>query len=147
VATPAFSDSLAGMASESASPAERDGFSGLIGVEYGELGPERAEGRVAVRPELCQPYGVLHGGVFAALAESICSSATWHAVRDDGKVAFGQSNSTTFLRTIADGHVNAVAEPRQRGRTTWVWDTDLTDDDGALCALVRMVVAVRPRRD
>jgi 1,4-dihydroxy-2-naphthoyl-CoA hydrolase len=125
---------------------ERDGFSGLIGVEYGELRPERAQGRVAVRPELCQPYGVVHGGVFASLAESICSAATYAAVRAEGMVAFGQSNDTTFVRTIADGHVNAVAETRQRGRTTWVWDAELTDDEGRLCALVRMIVAVRPRR-
>jgi 1,4-dihydroxy-2-naphthoyl-CoA hydrolase len=135
------------MEAETPEAKERDGFSGLIGVEYGELGPERAEGRVAVRPELCQPYGVVHGGVFASLAESICSAATYAAVRDAGMVAFGQSNDTTFVRTIADGHVNAVAEARQRGRTTWVWDAELTDDEGRLCALVRMIVAVRPRRD
>jgi 1,4-dihydroxy-2-naphthoyl-CoA hydrolase len=43
--------------------------------------------------------------------------------------------------------VNALARTRQRGRTTWVWDCELTDDEGRVCALVRMTVAVRPRRD
>jgi uncharacterized protein (TIGR00369 family) len=60
-------------------------------------------------------------------------------------VAMGQSNYATFLRPIAAGHVNADAVPRHRGRTTWVWDVELSDDDGRSCALVRMTIAVRPR--
>jgi 1,4-dihydroxy-2-naphthoyl-CoA hydrolase len=56
------------------------------------------------------------------------------------------ANSTTFLRPISKGHVNALARARQRGRTTWVWDVELTDDEDRPCALVRMTIAVRPRR-
>jgi uncharacterized protein (TIGR00369 family) len=56
----------------------------------------------------------------------------------------GQSNATTFLRPISAGHVNAVARPRHRGRTTWVWDVEISDDDERVCALVRMTIAVRP---
>ena len=79
-----------------------------------------------------QPFGIVHGGVYAALAESMCSAATWLAVRGDGMAAMGQSNSATFLRPITEGHVNAVARPRHRGRTTWVWDVEMSDDEGAL---------------
>jgi uncharacterized protein (TIGR00369 family) len=61
-------------------------------------------------------------------------------------VALGMANSTTFIRPISEGHVNASARARQRGRTTWVWDVELTDDEGRVCALVRMTAAVRPRR-
>ena len=52
-----------------------------------------------------QPVGLVHGGVFAAMAESICSAATWLSVKDDGMAAMGQSNSATFLRPITEGHV------------------------------------------
>lgn len=124
-----------------------DGLSELIGVEYLELGAERARGRIAVRDGIRQPHGVVHGGAFAVLAESICSRATYEAVSDDGMAAFGQANQATFIRPIADGHVNAEATARHRGRTTWVWDCELTDDEGRLCALVRMTIAVRPRPD
>jgi uncharacterized protein (TIGR00369 family) len=48
------------------------------------------------------------------------------------------------MRPITEGHVNAVARTRHRGRTTWVWDVEITDDAERLCALVRMTVAVRP---
>jgi uncharacterized protein (TIGR00369 family) len=121
-----------------------DGLSGLIGVEYLELGTETARGRVEVTDDLRQPQGVVHGGVFATLAESLCSRATWEAVRDDGMVALGQANQATFIRPIADGHVSAKATARHRGRTTWIWDCELSDDHDRLCALVRMTIAVRP---
>jgi 1,4-dihydroxy-2-naphthoyl-CoA hydrolase len=121
-----------------------DGLSGLIGVEYLELGTETARGRVEVTDRLRQPQGVVHGGALATLAESLCSRATWEAVRDDGMVALGQANQATFIRPIADGHVNAKATARHRGRTTWVWDCELSDDQDRLCALVRMTIAVRP---
>ena len=60
--------------------------------------------------------------------------------------AVGQSNDTTFLRPVTDGHLNAVARPRHRGRTTWVWDVEITDDDERVCALARITIAVRPAR-
>ena len=123
----------------------RDGLSELIGVEYLELGPERARGRFAVTDGVRQPHGTVHGGAIAALAESICSRATDDAVSADGMVAMGQANQATFIRPIANGHVNATATSRHRGRTTWIWDCELSDDDGRLCALVRMTIAVRPR--
>ena len=122
-----------------------DGLSELIGVEYLELGPERARGRFAVTDGVRQPHGIVHGGAIAALAESICSRATYDAVSADGMVAMGQANQATFIRPIADGHVNATATSRHRGRTTWIWDCELSDDDGRVCALVRMTIAVRPR--
>jgi uncharacterized protein (TIGR00369 family) len=123
------------------------GFADEIGVEWIDFDPERARARIAVEPRHLQPGGIVHGGVYAALAESICSAATFVAVRDDEMVALGMANSTTFLRPISEGHVNAVARARQRGRTTWVWDCELSDDEGRVCALVRMTAAVRPRRD
>ena len=56
----------------------------------------------------------------------------------------GLSNQTSFLRPVTEGTINAVARARHRGRTTWVWEVELTDDDGRLCALTRVTVAVRP---
>ena len=117
----------------------------FLGLEYGETGPEVATGRVAVTDRVRQPYGIVHGGAHAAIAESICSLATWQAVKHDGMVAMGQSNHATFIRPISQGHINARATVRHRGRTTWVWDCELTDDEGRICALVRMTIAVRPQ--
>jgi uncharacterized protein (TIGR00369 family) len=129
---------------EPRTPPGRDGLGELIGLEYGETGPDEVRARLEVIDDIRQPVGLVHGGAFAAMAESMCSAATWLSVKDDGMAAMGQSNSATFIRPITDGHVNATARPRHRGRTTWVWDVEITDDDDRLCALVRMTVAVRP---
>jgi 1,4-dihydroxy-2-naphthoyl-CoA hydrolase len=122
------------------------GFAGYIGTEWLSLDIDDARARIAVEPRHLQPDGIVHGGVYASLAESVCSAAAYAAVKDEGHVAMGMANSTTFLRPIREGHVNAVARTRQRGRTTWVWDVELSDDEGRVCALVRMTVAIRPRR-
>ena len=61
----------------------------------------------------------------------------------DGRSAQGLSNQTSFLRPILSGTIHATARRRHRGRTTWVWEVDITDDEGRVCALVRMTVAVR----
>ena len=122
-----------------------DGLGGAIGLEYLEIEPDRARGRVEVTDVVRQTYGIVHGGVYPVIAESICSVATGTAVAKDGMGAFGQASQATFMRPISEGHVNAEATVRHRGRTTWVWDCELSDDAGRLCALVRMTIAVRPR--
>ena len=119
------------------------GFDGLYGLEVETISDEEVTARVAVRDEIKQPAGLVHGGVFASIAEAITSLATWHVVRHDGRGAQGLSNQTSFLRPIVDGTIHAVARRRHRGRTTWVWEVEISDDQARLCALVRMTIAVR----
>jgi 1,4-dihydroxy-2-naphthoyl-CoA hydrolase len=120
-----------------------DSFDGLYGLEILEVSDELVRGRVALRDEVKQVMGLLHGGVMAAMAESLTSMATGKVVLSEGMVAMGQSNSTTFLRPILEGHATATCRPRHRGRTTWIWDVEFTDDEGRLCAVSRVTVAVR----
>ena len=119
------------------------GFDALYGLEIQSLGEDEASAQVEVRPELLEPGGGVHGGVYAAIAESLASLATTKAVSAEGTRAQGLSNHTTLLREIRRGAVHATARRRHRGRTTWVWEVELTDDEGHACALVRMTVAVR----
>jgi uncharacterized protein (TIGR00369 family) len=121
------------------------GLPELIGIEAYEATDSGASARVPVTERILQPYGIVHGGAYSTLAETVCSKATDDAVSADGNTAMGQSIQVTFLRPISEGHVNAEAEARHRGRTTWVWDVEITDDDGRLCALAHMTIAVRPR--
>jgi uncharacterized protein (TIGR00369 family) len=124
-------------------PAELTGFDALYGLEIVSIDDEEVVARVPVRDELRQPAGLVHGGVFASMAEAMASMATYFAVHQDGKTAQGLSNQTSFLRPITEGTIHAVARRRHRGRTTWVWEVDVTDDADRLCALVRMTIAVR----
>ena len=119
------------------------GFDRHYGLEITSISEDTVTAQVAVRPEVLQPAGLVHGGVFASMAESMTSVATWLAVHDQGHAAMGQSNQTSFLRPITHGTIHATGRRRHKGRTTWVWEVDITDDEGRLCALVRMTVAVR----
>ena len=122
------------------------GFDGLYGLQVTALSDEEVRAEVPVRDDLRQPAGLVHGGVFASIAEATTSMATWYAVDDLGLTAQGLSNQTSFLRPITDGTIHAVARRRHRGRTTWVWEVEISDDEGRLCALVRMTIAVREAR-
>jgi 1,4-dihydroxy-2-naphthoyl-CoA hydrolase len=133
------------MESEPVFPRPR-GFDALYGLELIEHHEDLVLGRVLLRDELRQPFGLAHGGVFAALAESLASLGTAAVVIPEGNGAMGLSNSTSFLRPITDGTIHGRAIRRHRGRTTWVWDVEITDDEGRLCALTRMTIAVRPLR-
>lgn len=119
------------------------GFDGLYGLELTEVTDDRVSGRVAVRAELKQPYGLVHGGVYASIAESLASLGTGVVVGRSGKVAMGLSNQTSFLRPITEGTIHGVAIRRHAGRSTWVWEVEMSDDQGRLCVLSRMTVAVR----
>jgi uncharacterized protein (TIGR00369 family) len=120
------------------------GFDRLYGLEVLECEQEQARARIEVRDELKQPAGLLHGGVLASIAESLASMATAIAVADEGNVAMGLSNLTSFLRPVTQGMVTATATRLHKGRTTWVWDVRFEDEAGRLCALTRMTIAVRP---
>lgn len=101
---------------------------------------------VPVRAELKQPFGLVHGGVYASVAESLASMGTFMGVHEQGMHAMGLSNSTSFLRPMFDGTIHATARPLHRGRTTWLWDVEIRDDDDRLCATTRMTIAVRRPR-
>lgn len=115
-----------------------------LGFQLTELGPEVAHGQVEIDERHLQSAGVVHGGVYAALAESIASHATAAMVRSDGYLALGLSNLTSFFRPVSSGMIRAEATRLHRGRTTWVWDVSFTEPAGALCATSRITVAVRP---
>jgi uncharacterized protein (TIGR00369 family) len=121
-------------------------FDELYGLEFLEAGPDEVRARVVVDERHKQPLGLVHGGVYAAIAESITSIGTWLGVKDDGMISMGMNNNTTFLRPITEGTVHAVAKPLHRGRTTWVWDVEITNDEGKRVAVTRMTIAVRPAR-
>jgi 1,4-dihydroxy-2-naphthoyl-CoA hydrolase len=121
-------------------------FDALYGLELCEMSEDRVSGRVDVQDRVLQPMGIVHGGVYASIAEGMCSIGTSLAVLDDGKLAIGLSNHTTFLRPISAGSIHAEAAPLHRGRTTWLWDVRFADDGGRLCATAQVCIAVRERK-
>jgi uncharacterized protein (TIGR00369 family) len=116
---------------------------GMLGIEVLETGDDVIRGRLPVADRVLQPYGIVHGGAIAALAESLTSMGTANGVMDRGQIAMGQELNVSFMRPITSGHVNATCRVRRRGRTAWNWEVEVSDDDGRLCALLRATIAVR----
>src|SRR5579863_8704658 len=125
-------------------PIERT-FEGFLELEWLELSTESAHVRFEARENLKQPLGLLHGGIYCSVAETIASVATARAVWRDGLTASGLSNSASFLRPITAGTVDVVAILRGRDEREWVWSHEFKDEAGRLCALVDVTIAARPR--
>ncbi|SCF25499.1 uncharacterized domain 1-containing protein [Micromonospora viridifaciens] len=107
------------------------GFVALLGLKFDEVSGDRVVIRWQVRPELHQPYGIQHGGVYCSVVETAASigGALW--LGDKGRVV-GVSNQTDFLRAVRDGELTAVGTPIHRGRSQQLWLVEITDGGGRL---------------
>jgi uncharacterized protein (TIGR00369 family) len=121
-----------------------DTFEGFLGLEWVELTSDSAHVRFAVRENLKQPLGLLHGGIYCAVAETVASVATVREVWRQGLIGSGLNNSASFLRPITSGTVDVVARLRGHDEREWLWSHEFRDDQRRLCALVDVTIAVRP---
>ncbi|MFZ2174507.1 MAG: PaaI family thioesterase [Rhodococcus sp. (in: high G+C Gram-positive bacteria)] len=109
------------------------GFDAFIGLEYIELGPDRVRARWTITPDLHQPAGIQHGGVYCSVVESVASTAGTVWLGGRGHVV-GVNNNTDFLRATREGTLTAEASPIHRGRTQQLWEVRITDDNDRLVA-------------
>jgi len=109
------------------------GFDTLLGFTMTRADGDEVHGRIEVTPALHQPYGIVHGGVYTSVVETVASvgAALWFAER--GNVV-GVANHTSFLRAVREGILQVRATPVQRGRTQQLWQVDITDDSDRLVA-------------
>jgi 1,4-dihydroxy-2-naphthoyl-CoA hydrolase len=114
-------------------PLENVGFTEVLGLEFGDVSPDRVVVRWTIRPHLHQPYGIVHGGVYCSVVETVASygAAMWFG--DRGNVV-GVSNTTDFLRAVREGTLTAVGTPVHRGRLQQLWVVEITDSDARLVA-------------
>jgi 1,4-dihydroxy-2-naphthoyl-CoA hydrolase len=125
---------------EQARQTAKGGFTGLIGLQLDDAGPDRVTASLAITDQLLQPYGILHGGVLCTLVETLASigAALWYG--DRGQVV-GVSNHTDFLRASRSGVLQAVATPIHRGRSSQLWLVEVTDEQSRLIARGQLRVA------
>lgn len=122
-------------------PSGRHDIHELLDVEVVEASGERVVLRLPVTWKVHQPYGILHGGVSALLAESAASFGAALNVGPDRQVV-GIEISASHLRSVRDGHLIATATPIRAGRTVQVWAIHLTDDEGRAICEARCSLAV-----
>jgi len=124
----------------------KDTLVGTLGIEIGEMTPERVTATMPVNAKTHQPFGLLHGGASVVLAETVASMGTWNLIDQENETAVGLEINANHIRAKRDGIVTAVATPLHKGRTTMVWDIKITDEEGKLICVSRCTIAVVKRK-
>jgi 1,4-dihydroxy-2-naphthoyl-CoA hydrolase len=118
--------------------AARGGFEVAIGLTFTRASPDEVACEVPVGPHLAQPYGLVHGGVYSSIIETVASVGAALFAMPRGQTTVGLENTTSFLRAVRTGKLIGVARPLHRGRTTQVWEVEVRGDDGKLAATGRV---------
>jgi 1,4-dihydroxy-2-naphthoyl-CoA hydrolase len=124
-------------AEPSLAPASLDAASAFLraaGLVFDEIAATKVTGHLDLGPDHHTPWGIVHGGVYTTAVESAASVGASAAVRDQGHVAVGLTNTTHFLRSVTQGRVNVEAIALSQGRTQQLWRVDITDATGRLVA-------------
>ena len=119
-------------------------FPGLLGIELGEVTPERVLATMQVRPDMCTTGEVLHGGAIMAFADTLGAVATFVNLPKGARTTTIESK-TNFLGAAPVGtRVSGECTPFHRGRTTMVWQTLVKAQSGKLCAVITQTQMVLP---
>ena len=113
-----------------------------LGIRVVEAGPDKVVLEMDVGPAVHQPFGLLHGGASATLAESAASLGAYVASADD-ETSMGTDLNISHLRAKSDGVVRAVAVPVRKGRSIHVWSVDIVDENETLVAVARCTLAIQ----
>lgn len=112
-----------------------------LGIRVVELSPERVVMQVEVGPKVHQPYGILHGGVSALMAEGAASIGGAVSVGAD-QIVVGTELNCSHLRPMRSGVLTATATPVRKGRSVHVWAIELTDEDDRMICISRCTLQV-----
>ena len=110
------------------------GYDATIGIRYTHISRGEVRATVRVTPSLLQPWGLVNGGVYCSIAESVGSIA---GVVQAGEVVVGVNNNTDFIKSVTNGTIEAHATPIQAGRRSQIWNIEL-HHEGKLVALSKL---------
>ena len=118
----------------------------FLGIEFTEIGENFLKARMPVDPRTMQPFGLLHGGASAALAETLGSVGSACVIDQEEFFCVGLEINANHIRGAKAGHVYGTATPLHLGQTTHVWDIRILDDQDKLVCVSRLTVAILKRR-
>lgn len=120
----------------------KDTLMQALGIEILEVNEQQVVATMPIMGANRQPFGLLHGGASAALAETVASVGTYNLINQDTQQAVGLEINANHIRGKRDGTVKAVGIPLHKGRTTMVWDVKITDEDERLICVSRCTMAI-----
>ena len=122
------------------------GMANAIGIEITTLTADLVVATMPVDQRTRQPFGLLHGGASAALAETVASLGAFMNIDPKTQAAVGVELNANHIRGKREGIVTATATPLQRGRTIHVWDVRISDEEGRLVCASRCTLAIVSQR-
>ncbi len=117
---------------------------GLLGMEVIEAGPERVVGKMTVRADMCTAGGILHGGAYMAFADTLGAVATVVNMPGGAHTATIESKTNFIGGAKVGTTVTGTSKPFHKGKTTQVWQTEITGEDGKLLAVVSQTQIIMP---
>ncbi|WP_291911216.1 hotdog fold thioesterase [Chitinophaga sp. CB10] len=117
-----------------------------LGMEFTEIGPDYLKMMMPVDQRTVQPYGLLHGGASAALAETIGSVGSGLIIDPEKSICVGMEINANHIRGVRSGYVHATAKPLHIGASSHVWDIRITDDQHRLVCVSRLTVSILAKR-
>jgi 1,4-dihydroxy-2-naphthoyl-CoA hydrolase len=116
----------------------QSGFNKELGLTFISASGDEVIAEIEIGEGHLQPMGIVHGGVYAALAETVCSVGAYLAVAPFGLLVVGVDNHTSFLRATRSGKLRVTGKPITRGRRTQLWEASILNDRGDLAATGRV---------
>jgi len=127
--------------------AGKNTMSAVLGMEFTEIGPDYLRMIMPVNDLTRQPYGLLHGGASAALAETVGSVGSSLIIDPTKQICVGLDINANHVKGVKDGYVHAIARPLHIGSTTHVWDIRICDEHNKLVCISRLTVAIRDKKE
>lgn len=119
-----------------------DGWNAATGLRFVRATIEEVVAEIAIADHHRMPYGVVHGGVYCGIIETVASVGAALNALVHGRAAVGLENATAFLHAVREGTLRVRATPVSRGKRTHVWSAEVTDDANRVVATgrVRMMI-------
>ena len=114
------------------------GFNNALGLKFTKAAPDEYVAEIEIADRHLQPYGLVHGGVYAGMIETLCSTGAALTVWEEDKSTVGLENNTSFLKAVRGGRLRCTAKPLVIGKRSQVWEASIHDDQGRLVASGRV---------
>ena len=118
------------------------GLNNVLGLQFTKATPDEYSAEIEITDRHLQPYGLVHGGVYAGMIETLCSTGAALTVWEEKKKTVGLENNTSFLKAVRGGRLRCTARPLVLGKRSQVWEADIHDDRGRLVAAGRVRLMV-----
>jgi uncharacterized protein (TIGR00369 family) len=122
--------------------ANMGGFNNALGLRFTKATPDEYAAEIEITDQHLQPYGLVHGGVYAAMIETLCSTGAALTVWEEKKHTVGLENNTSFLKAVRGGRLRCTARPLVLGKRSHVWEAGVHDDKDRLVAAGRVRLLV-----